>query len=149
MKIKILLIEDSDTDQELIGYHLQGKIDCSISSVKTVFEAKKLLLANSYDIILLDLNLPDSSGEETFQQIFSVTSSPIVILTISNNIDLALSLVEKGADNYLFKEDSFNKPDAFANQILFAIKRHFKSIDSVHDDIKSMKKSIDNIKRLL
>lgn len=147
MELNLLLIEDSETDIELVKINLKEIINAKLDIAESLEKAKKLLLRNKYDVLLLDLNLPDSSGEETFEEILSVTSIPIIILTIKNDIELALSLVEKGADNYLFKNEIFQDPIDFCRQILFSYKRHLKEDESFEQDIRALKdsfKKLDN-----
>ena len=69
--IKILLIEDNSGDAYLIEEHLEEFADFSyeIESVGTLNEALSILKEQLFDVILLDLVLPDSDGVNTFFRI--------------------------------------------------------------------------------
>ncbi len=102
----ILLIEDNPLDARLVKEYLN---DClSFGYEMTTAETLTLGLAKlndgSFDLILLDLNLPDSTGMVTFKKIFSASSHiPIVLLTGINDEALATQAIKLGAQDYLVK----------------------------------------------
>jgi diguanylate cyclase (GGDEF)-like protein/PAS domain S-box-containing protein len=74
--------------------------------VDTLNQAKKQLTIQPFDIILLDLSLPDSSGLATLRNIQILAGeSPIIVLTGQNDTDFALKLLKVGAADYLVKGD--------------------------------------------
>jgi len=80
---------------------------------------------NSYDVVLLDLTLPDSSGLETVTSIrHSAPDLPIVVLSGMDREDLALGALKEGAQDYLIKGQVNGQ--ALARTILFAIERAHK-----------------------
>ncbi|MGZ4915001.1 MAG: response regulator transcription factor [Halobacteriota archaeon] len=84
----ILLIGDGPTDVRLIEELLHGTSQDSfhVITASTLAQGLKLLSANSIDVILLDLGLPDSQGLDTFYAINEHASHlPIIILTISDD----------------------------------------------------------------
>jgi len=59
-----------------------------------------------YDAVLLDINLPDSSGFETFERIANETSGvPVILMTNMDDEELAMKAVRSGAQDYLFKTE--------------------------------------------
>ncbi len=102
----VLLIEDNLGDAFLIQEQFKAarKFEYCLIHVEYLEQAIALLAKDSFDVILLDLFLPDSRGLETLKtlvpQAFEV---PIVILTGINNEELAIQAVKQGAQDYLVK----------------------------------------------
>ena len=105
-KVKILLIEDNPGDAGLIEEMLEEFVDFpyELKNVETLNEGLSLLKERPFDVILLDLRLPDSDGINTFLEIHAKTSRiPIIILTGSNDEKIGIDAVKKGAQDYLVK----------------------------------------------
>ncbi len=106
--IKVLLVEDSSMDATLIQSFLRMTDEAlfEVRHVETLGESLEQLSSGLVDVILLDLNLPDSSGFDTFHRIQTqaeVHELPIVVLTGTDNVALAAKAVEEGAQAYLVK----------------------------------------------
>ena len=108
---KVLLVEDNRAEAELIEELLletnggrQVSQRLSVSSTDSLSKAQQLLLNEKFDVILLDLSLPDSQELTTIVQIqeYSV-NTPIVVLTARNDEELALQSIQAGAQDYLVK----------------------------------------------
>ena len=126
--IKILLVEDDLGDAELIQEIFQEEKTArfEITHVDRVSEAIKLLEENDFDLVLLDLSLPDSTGIDTFRKVqLKTTDLPIVLLTELDNETLALKLVQEGAQDYLVKGQINSK--VLIKSIRYAIERHSKN----------------------
>lgn len=104
--MKILLIEDNLAEARLLQEFLkQVKSDeFSLVHVKRLGEALQELSRSHCDVILLDLTLPDSQGLASLAPLMSQAPSlPIVVLTNTNDDELALEAVRQGAQDYLVK----------------------------------------------
>ncbi len=104
--IKILIIEDNPGDARLIQEMLKEvkDIDFEIIHVLRLDEALKYNLTNNFDVILLDLCLPDSEGIDTFNIMkYNAPDIPIIVLTGLEDEIFAVSAVGKGAKEYLIK----------------------------------------------
>ncbi len=107
--LKVLLVEDNAYEAELIEDLLSGMSDndaqqISLTKVERLSEAILHLNQEKFDIILLDLSLPDSWGIETVTSIQQHgVSVPIVVLTGQNDQELALRLISVGVQDYLVK----------------------------------------------
>ncbi len=104
--MKILLVEDNLADAELIQEILSEFEDYqfTIAHAWRVSEALKQLAATEFDVVLLDLSLPDSWGLETLMQVKAQAPTiPLVVLTGSHDEEQALEAVRKGAQDYLLK----------------------------------------------
>jgi signal transduction histidine kinase len=105
--INILLIEDNPDDVVLLKRKLSSnKFDRFILTVReNLMDGLLLLEQTQFDIILLDLSLPGSTGLETFTSVHSRTSTiPIIVLTGLADEEMAVLAVRLGAQDYLVKD---------------------------------------------
>ncbi len=104
--IDILLIEDNPVEAELIQ-ELFSQVQVnqfSLTHVQRLSQGIKKLMELTFDIILLDLSLPDSQGLNTVIQVKSqAPTTPIVVLTSLNDQKMAIQVVREGAQDYLIK----------------------------------------------
>lgn len=104
--VRVLLIEDSAADARLIGEFLKGTLlyRFQLTHVERLKEALQRLKTTAYEVILLDLTLPDSEGLTSLEQLLSsVSSIPILVLTNNSNPELAMEAVRRGAQDFLIK----------------------------------------------
>lgn len=123
--IKILIIEDDAGDRLLLQQVLSetGGVSYKLHIAERLTQAMEMLGQNSCDIILLDLNLPDSSGIRTFEEFFDKHKDiPIVILSGLTDELVALDAVRKGAQDYLMKNEI--TPALLKRVINYAIERN-------------------------
>ena len=84
-KIFILLVEDEADMRELVTYWLKSILEDTdkVDTAENIEQARALLARQAYDIIFLDLNLKDSKGLDTLDEIKSIcqSKSDIVLLT--------------------------------------------------------------------
>jgi len=123
--LNVLLIEDNPGDSRLIQILLAEAEDANF--VLTTAERLSIgidrLRGGSFDVVLLDLSLPDSSGLDTLRRLQApMTSVPIIVLTGLDDRGLALQAVREGAQDFLVK----GKLDAelVARAIRYACERH-------------------------
>lgn len=107
--IAILLVEDNPTNAALVQAHLEepgSRQQFHITCVETLREALLLLSEQTFDIVLLDLTLPDSHGVETVQRVRMASSqTPVVVLTSVADEELGLAAVRSGAQDCLLKTE--------------------------------------------
>lgn len=103
--IRVLLIEDNQADVVLVRETLRGAApnDFEFTSVDRLEQGVSLLAGQTFDIVLLDLTLPDSFGIETFDRLRAQADIPIVVLSGNANDQLALESLKRGAQDYLVK----------------------------------------------
>lgn len=122
-QVKVLLLEDNPGDARLIAeliYEVDSK-NFLIHHVSSVNEAITEL-SSSYNVILSDLNLPDSSGVDTYRSLRSnAPDLPIIILSGNTDESMAITAVKEGAQDYLVK----GRPDgeALIRSIRYGIQR--------------------------
>tara|TARA_R110002051_G_scaffold99857_1_gene170245 strand:- start:54269 stop:55270 length:1002 start_codon:yes stop_codon:yes gene_type:complete len=105
----ILIIEDNIGDQILIKEYLEEHILEPKFFTASTFKAAQELLINcdlSFDIILLDLSLPDKSGEDLIEMMLELSGDiPVVILTGYTDMPLSIRSLHLGISDYLLKDD--------------------------------------------
>lgn len=103
---KLLIIEDNPADARLVRELLN---DAGLASAESTHAdcldiAVQLLRQETYSAVLLDLDLPDSRGLETFVKLRAVAAdAPVLVLTGFRDEELAMAAVREGAQDYLVK----------------------------------------------
>ncbi len=127
--ISVLLIEDEPGDADLLRLQLQEdrRSTYEINGAASLAAAKQQMDKGLVpDIVLLDLNLPDSIGPRTVQCCRELTDAPIVVLTGLDSIDATSVAIESGADDYLTKGGDAN---ALHRAIHYTLMRHHRDVD--------------------
>jgi sigma-B regulation protein RsbU (phosphoserine phosphatase) len=122
--INILLIEDSQEDVFLLHAALDRVSGTRfiVDNARTLGEGIEKLKAGGFDLLLLDLSLPDSSGLESFLQLKAQTRDvPVIILSGLDDEKLAIKAVHAGAEDYLVKGRVDRQ--LITRAILYAIER--------------------------
>ena len=107
-EVKILIIEDDASFASLLQNQLSmlGYSPYDLVNIDNLAEAEDIKDEFEPDVILLDLNIRDSSGIETYEKISSVfKEAPIVVLSGMDDRNLAMRIVAKGAQDYLLKNE--------------------------------------------
>lgn len=122
----ILVIEDNIGDCAIVDELLNEQLHKPyIACADTFKKAEKMLLNNepNFDVILLDLTLPDKSGEKLVSDILNIAgNSPVIVLTGSNNLDFSVTSISKGISDYLLKDELSSI--VLYKSILYAIERN-------------------------
>ncbi len=104
--ISVLLIEDNPGDARLVKEFLAetGNAQFNLTHVDRLEEAFRRLAETNFDVVLLDLSLPDAQGLGTVQRIqMAFPNVPIVVLSGMSDETLAFQAVQGGAQDYLVK----------------------------------------------
>ena len=105
--INVLLIEDDPNDAMLIQRYLSNapKVRCEVTHVDRLVKGLECLQDGGFDVVLLDLGLPDAStGLDTFEKTHAhAPQVPIIVLTGHDDDEFANGAVQKGAQDYLVK----------------------------------------------
>ncbi len=122
--IEVLLVEDNPGDARLIKEFLSdaGGTAFEIEVAQKLSHGLGALSEKKFDVILLDLSLPDSSGLETVAKALSYAQqTAIIVLTGLDDEKLAVDAVRKGAQDYLVKGQI--DTDLLSRAIRYAIER--------------------------
>jgi diguanylate cyclase (GGDEF)-like protein len=104
--MKLLLIEDNADDAAFLAAAIRrqkaGEIE--LVNARSLAEAQAALRGTSFDCVLLDLNLPDASGLACVEAVQGMNNRlPIVVLSGQDDEDLAVSILNRGVQDYLVK----------------------------------------------
>lgn len=124
LPIRVLLIEDNPGDAYLINYLLKEAktAEFQLKNVERLAVGLDLLESEDFDVILLDLQLPDSHGFETLEKVQQhIFHIPIVLLTGLDDDAFALEAVREGAQDYLVKGKI--ERDLLVRTLKYAIER--------------------------
>ncbi|MBF0204512.1 MAG: diguanylate cyclase [Desulfamplus sp.] len=140
---KFLIFEDNDIDFYVISELIYGikKYKTEISRTKTLAEGLEILTKEKFDLLILDLNLLDSWGIQTFTSVYENSPQlPIVILSAIHDDEIASKAVKTGAQDYISKSNL--TIELLSKTCEYAIKR--KSIELKFRDREHRLKTIFN-----
>jgi len=133
-RVSVLLVEDNPGDARLFKHHINTDRSTAfpateVTHVEDLATALEALGGGSHDLVLLDLGLPGSTGVETLDQFQSAVDEqleidpvPVVVLTGLEDDEVAVESIERGAQDYLVKDDVNRK--ILNRTIRYAIERH-------------------------
>lgn len=122
--IQVLLIEDDGSEARFLQEILKGSAhSCfQLHHAKRLGEAIAQLQGTRFDVALLDLTLPDSAGLDSLDVLLhQAPNLPVVVLTNTNDDDLAVAAVRHGAQDYLMKRSL--QQEVLVRSLFYAIER--------------------------
>ena len=123
--VSVLLVEDSPTDALIIG---EALIDISefkheLTRAESLNEALASVERKRFDVVLLDLGLPDGNGIETFRRFRQAApETPVLVLTGLADISVGLVAIQEGAQDYVLKREI--EAALLSRAIRYAIERN-------------------------
>ncbi len=123
--LRVLLVEDNPGDARLLEETLREEAGDSfeIEWRQTLEEAAACAQSDPCRVIVLDLNLPDSEGFETFSRMKAAApETPIVVLTGLEDEQLGLRAIQHGAQDYLVKSEL--TAGQVVRSVRYAVERH-------------------------
>ena len=127
--MRILIVEDSPTDRQLLRFLLedQFKEEAKFREAANLDTAFRYLRMGNIDCVILDLQLPDSAGRETFERIHAqYPHLPMIVMTNNKDRELALEMIQAGAADYILK--SYTDPEELFRRIVFAVEKHRRTV---------------------
>jgi len=140
----ILVIEDSKTISNIIKKELLH-FNFEVSQAYTLQDAKDFLAKKNYQLIILDLHLPDGEGSELIANIQSLTKTKVVVLTSSQDDDLREELFSYGILDYIIKDKNLLYSISEIVKIIHHITTKQQDKILVIDDSKFICKQIKTI----
>ena len=141
MNVNILIIEDEPDIRRNLEYNL-GREGFKASSVGSLDEANEKLKLKKFDLILLDLMLPDGSGLDLCKKIKSnseTEATPIIILTAKDDeVDKVVGF-ELGADDYVTKPFS-------VRELILRVKAILKRSDTKTKEVVEVERQFGDLK---
>ena len=137
-KQHILVVEDDEALQELIKKLLTNN-EYIVSIAKNIQEAEKLLQLFVFDLIILDVMLPDISGLEFFKNaIKDRVNTPVIFLSALSDVDDRVAGLELGANDYIGKPFD-------SRELLLKIKKNLSKVQTLNV-VKFGQESVFNLK---
>jgi PAS domain S-box-containing protein len=122
--LHVLIVEDNPADAILLSECISETpiVTASIAHSGGLADALQLLREKHYDIIFLDLSLPDANQEESIEHIRNVAvHTPIIVVSGMSDQHLALKTITQGAQDYIFKDKL--ESELLAKSIYYSIER--------------------------
>jgi DNA-binding response OmpR family regulator len=110
-KINLLIIEDDELAASLMSDFLT-ECDFSVEVVHTVTDGLSYIKNRPYDVLLLDLNLPDFSGFDMLKEIKNHHSLPIIVISAYSETSTKVKAFNFGASDYIVKPVDFKELEA-------------------------------------
>ncbi len=108
---KVLIVEDESVVSNLLT-EIFTRRKCSVAKAKLLAEAEALVAKESFDLIMLDIRLPDGDGEKFLEQLAMLPERPLVIvMTGYGTIESAVGCMRAGAFDYVMKPFSPSQVD--------------------------------------
>lgn len=98
----VLVVEDDQFVRSALIRHL-SEASHTVRSVGTALEALREVAHFRFDVVILDLGLPDLDGGEALKMLRSITDVPVIIATARDDESEIVRLLNDGADDYLTK----------------------------------------------
>lgn len=130
--VHTLIVEDEDAFSDYIEARLSraSKLRVVASRVRTCADMKQALQMKGYDIVLLDLSLPDSHGVDTVAAAVKLApNTPIVVLSGHEDMEVATVALRSGAQDFVVKKPGFTTED-LERPMLYALMRAKNENDS-------------------
>jgi PAS domain S-box-containing protein len=140
-RLHVLVVEDSPADVDLIREYMfdSGFISFQIDSAARLSEAITRLGRESFDLLLIDLGLPDSRGLNTFDSLRKAApNTPIIILTGYDDEGTAMTAVRNGAQDYLIKGEIIRNTLVRAAQYAVERKRAEAELQERESKLKTL-----------
>ncbi len=133
---RVFIVEDEPWYGEMLKYHLSLNPDYEVHLFDN---AKDCLnsISKKPDVICVDYNLPDLSGDELFKRIKSYNSSiPVIVISGQEEIGVALGLLKDGVYDYIIKDD--NTKEILWNSIL-----HIRENSNLKQEVQDLKVQLE------
>lgn len=124
-ELRVLLVEDNPGDARLVQMALSGSssIEATVDEAGWLSTALTLASNRKYDIVMLDLSLPDSSGVDTLVSFMTANpSAAVIVMTGNDDMEVAIQCVRYGAQDYVLKDSM--RPLTLVRSILYAVERN-------------------------
>jgi two-component system phosphate regulon sensor histidine kinase PhoR len=145
-KIRILLVEDEPAYCREVAMALRRwsrAQDLMVDLAGNLVETLQKLRDNRYDLILLDLGLPESSGLETFDNVRRADADvPVVILTRLDDEQAGIDAIARGASDYLVK-GATALTQTLSKSIVYALERR-RADEALRQSESNFRNLVDN-----
>ena len=139
----ILLVED-DQDLSIITMTHLTRAGHKVDPAFTCAEAQALLSCNQYDLVLLDIMLPDCSGDELCRSIRQTSNCPIIFMSCLSDGDVIVDALRSGGDDYMVKPVRYPELLARADAVI----RRARNTDQANANLRRFRSfTLDTLHR--
>lgn len=135
--MKVLLVEDNYSIAKGLIYAFEQN-EFEVKYAKSISEASKLLNEEKFNIMILDVMLPDGNGFEFYKRIKEEHFTPTIFLTAKDDEDDIVNGLELGAEDYVTKPFLIRELIARMNKILSKSKSNKIKIKDISIDLDKM-----------
>ncbi len=134
--IKVLLIENgNESFISASGFLEKGY---SVEKAETLSESQSILEKESFDIIVIDIKLPDAQGINALKSLMRVSRNlPVIVVLEDGDEELGLASIRHGAEDFIFKSNALN-PELVHRIIRYSIERN-KTLSDLKKSESSLK----------
>jgi len=116
---KILLVDDDKLWANAVKRLIMTLGDYTVTVINSGTDVIETIKNNTFDLVLLDLHMPELNGREILNQIKSYDAYlPVIIVTADQNTDTAVACLQEGADDYITKPLNKNRLKVSLNNLL-------------------------------
>lgn len=144
--MRVLVVEDKAKEREKIISCLKEMDNVTFSTANTLAATKEKLGSDAFDLILLNLDLPNGEGLDLFRRVICITSTPILILSAADDDEIALEAAHEGAYGYVHKETLSTKK--LFRHMQYAHKQFVSKIDLLHENVELRATTRSAVERL-
>ena len=145
---KILILEDSKLVNNAVYSELNKKEYYTLEQAFDFEQASQKLKDETYDFIILDLNLPDAFGEELVSDVKKLSDAKIIILTAEADKQIRETLYKSGILDYIVKDKKFSKSITFIDKTIQSISQNSNNNILIIDDSMFMCKQLQKILKI-
>jgi PAS domain S-box-containing protein len=137
---KILIVEDNPGDFALVeDFLFEYIIAPEVLQATSFHEASEILAVNKFDIILLDLSLPDKKGEQLIKAMIEISGeTPVIVLTGYTDFSFGVKSLSLGVSDYILKDEL--TPLSLYKNVIYNIERKKN-----HSDLQLSEKRYSNL----
>lgn len=135
--MKVLLVEDNPSIAKGLIYAFKQN-EYEVNHAQNIEEAENMLKAEKYNIIILDIMLPDGNGFELYEKIKQDYFTPCIFLTARDDEDDIVKGLELGAEDYVIKPFSTRELIARMNKILLKGKNNKIKVKDITLDLDKL-----------
>lgn len=130
--MKILIVEDDESILDGLTFCLR-KEGFLVDSASTGEEAYQRVLSSFFDLLLLDINLPDMNGLKLYQKIKESQDIPTIFLTANDSELSVVEALDSGADDYITKPFKTRELISRIHSVLRRAKKEEKEVLQIQD----------------
>lgn len=103
MQRKILTVDDEMMNNKIIAHIMRDEPMYQLTAASSGMEALEILGTQEFDLIMLDVKMPQMDGLETLKRIREKYKTPVVLMTGDKTLDISVGFAEYGCDDYITK----------------------------------------------